>query len=75
MPGSGNPRPGAWRVSYEEWEYCRIRRGHSVLRGADGSERVLKEGDSFLIPNGFRGYWNVLETTTKHFVIRDYAQA
>ncbi len=62
--------PGAWRVSYEEWEYCRIRRGHSVLRGADGSERVLKEGDSFLIRPGFEGIWEVIETTVKDYVIK-----
>jgi len=25
-----------------------------------------------LIPNGFRGYWEILDTTTKHFVIRHH---
>ncbi len=37
----------------------------------DGIEQEFRGSNSFLIPNGFRGYWHVLEATTKHFVIRD----
>ena len=37
-----------------------------------GEAQELKTGDSFMIPNGFCGYWEVLETTTKHLVIRHY---
>lgn len=62
--------PGAWRVNYEEWEYCRILSGHSVLTSEDGSTKVLKAGDSFLIRPGFRGVWEVTETTVKDYVIR-----
>jgi uncharacterized cupin superfamily protein len=62
--------PGAWRVSYDEWEYCHIREGHSVLKSSDGSERVLKAGDSFLIQPGFQGVWDVIETTVKDYVIK-----
>lgn len=62
--------PGAWRVSYDEWEYCHILEGHSVLKGADGSEKVLKAGDSFLIRPGFSGVWEVIETTVKDYVIK-----
>ncbi|CUH87543.1 hypothetical protein PH5382_01472 [Phaeobacter sp. CECT 5382] len=62
--------PGAWRVSYDEWEYCRIREGQSVLKGSDGSEQVLKAGDSFLIRPGFEGIWEVIETTVKDYVIK-----
>jgi uncharacterized cupin superfamily protein len=62
--------PGAWRVSYDEWEYCRILEGHSVLKGADGSEKVLKAGDSFLVRPGFSGIWEVIETTVKDYVIK-----
>ena len=62
--------PGAWRISYDEWEYCHIRAGHSVLHGEDGSTQVLKEGMSFLIRPGFKGVWEVIETTVKDYVIR-----
>lgn len=36
------------------------------------ARRPSRTGDAFLIPDGFRGYWEVIETTTKHFVIRSY---
>jgi uncharacterized cupin superfamily protein len=62
--------PGAWRVSYDEWEYCHIREGLSVLKADDGSEITLRAGDSFLIRPGFKGVWEVKETTVKDYVIR-----
>ena len=62
--------PGAWRVSYSEWEYCHILSGHSVLT-EDGRESViLRAGDSIVIRPGFTGIWDVVETTLKDYVIR-----
>jgi len=62
--------PGKWRIQYDEWEYCRILEGHSVLTGADGQEHHVRAGDSFVLRPGFSGTWEVLETTTKEYVIR-----
>jgi uncharacterized protein len=62
--------PGAWRVSYDEWEYCRIQEGHSVITGDDGSVLDVKAGDSFIIRPGFAGVWEVRKTTVKDYVIR-----
>jgi len=62
--------PGKWRVSYDEWEYCRILSGHSVLTDAEGTEITLRAGDSFILRPGFSGTWEVIETTTKDYVIR-----
>lgn len=62
--------PGKWRISYDEWEYCRILAGRSVITGADGTEYPLKAGDSFILRPGFSGTWEVLETTRKDYVIR-----
>jgi uncharacterized protein len=62
--------PGAWRVSYDEWEYCRILEGHSIITGDDGSVLDVKAGDSFMIRPGFSGVWDVFETTCKEYVIR-----
>ena len=62
--------PGKWRVIYTEWEYCHIRSGISVLTTEDGTARTLLAGDSFIIPRGFTGTWEVVETTTKDYVIR-----
>ncbi len=68
--GAWESTPGAWRVSYDEWEFCTILSGRSRLTDADGSVRDLKTGDSFIIQPGFSGIWEVIETTRKLFVIR-----
>ena len=62
--------PGAWRIAYDEWEYCHILAGHSVLTEADGTRHELRAGDSIVIRPGFSGVWEVLETTLKDYVIR-----
>ena len=47
--------------------------GHvRLIDDAGNGHRAFRGGDAFLIPNGFRGYWEVIETTTKHFVIRHH---
>lgn len=68
--GTWSSTPGAWRVSYSEWEYFHIRAGHSVLTAADGTLTDLHPGDAYLIRPGFIGIWTVIETTTKDYVIR-----
>lgn len=72
MAGTWTSTPGKWIAFADRDEFCVLLSGHIKLIGEDGVEQEFRAGDSFLIPNGFRGYWHVLETTTKHFVIRDY---
>jgi uncharacterized protein len=62
--------PGKWRISYDEWEYCRIISGLSVITQDGGASRIVRAGDSFIIRPGFTGTWEVMETTTKDYVIR-----
>ncbi len=62
--------PGAWRVSYTEWEYIRILQGVSVLTDAQGNATTLRAGDSLVVRPGFQGVWEVVETTLKEYVIR-----
>lgn len=62
--------PGHWRVQYDEWEYCQILSGESILREDGGGSTHLKAGDSFVIRPGFCGSWEVLVTTRKTYVIR-----
>lgn len=62
--------PGKWRVEYDEWEYCHILEGHSILTDDGGAVHELRAGDAFVIRPGFRGTWEVVETTRKEYVIR-----
>jgi uncharacterized cupin superfamily protein len=68
--GTWESTPGKWRVEYAEWEYVRILAGHSILTGDDGSVQHLRAGDRAVIRPGFRGTWEVVETTRKDYVIR-----
>ena len=62
--------PGKWRIDYDEWEYCHILSGVSILTEDGGEARTLKAGDSFVIRPGFKGTWEVVETTRKEYVVR-----
>jgi len=62
--------PGAWRISYDEWESCTLLSGHSIVT-PDGEAPVhLRAGDTMVLEPGFRGVWKVVETTRKSYVIR-----
>lgn len=62
--------PGKWAIVYEEWEYFRILSGRSIVTGEDGSVFHLGPGDSLVLRPGFKGSWEVLETTRKDYVIK-----
>ena len=68
--GTWESTPGKWRIAYDEWEYCRILSGRSVIASEDGESFEVGPGDGFLIRPGFRGTWEVIETTRKEYVIR-----
>ncbi len=61
--------PGAWRIEYTEAEFCHILDGESRLTGEDGSVRTVRAGDAFIIPPGFKGTWEVVTRTRKHYAI------
>ena len=62
--------PGKWRIQYDEWEYCRILSGVSVITDDSGGVHRLSAGDSFILRPGFSGAWEVIETTRKEYVIQ-----
>ena len=62
--------PGKWRVVYDEWEFCTIESGESIVTEEGGEPRVLKAGDSLVLRPGFKGTWEVVQTTRKAYVIR-----
>ena len=72
IAGTWTSTPGKWHAFTDRDEFCYIVDGHCRLVDRDGTAKTFKTGDAFLIPNGFRGFWEVIETTTKHFVIRSH---
>jgi uncharacterized cupin superfamily protein len=60
---------GAWRVAYTEHEFCHLLAGRVRMRGDDGNETTLVAGDSFVIPAGFEGIWEVLEPARKLYAV------
>lgn len=60
---------GAWRVHYTEHEFCHLLSGRVRLRSDDGEDIVLEAGQSFVVPAGFTGTWEVLETARKLYSI------
>ncbi len=73
VAGTWTSTPGKWHAFTDRDEFCMILSGHVRLIDEAGNAQTFRGGDAFLIPNGFRGYWDVIETTTKHFVIRNCA--
>lgn len=67
--GIWSGEPGQWTISYTEHEYCEILQGISVIRDQDGNSRTVKCGDRFVIPAGFSGTWEVLESCRKVYVV------
>jgi uncharacterized cupin superfamily protein len=62
--------PGKWRIEYDEWEFCHILSGVSVITEDGGEARTVRAGDAFILRPGFKGTWEVVETTRKEYVIR-----
>lgn len=70
--GTWTSTPGTWHAFADRDEFCVIVSGHVRLIDEAGAARTFRAGDAFVIPNGFRGRWEVVETTVKHFVIRHH---
>jgi uncharacterized protein len=62
--------PGKWKITYEEWEYFHILEGYSIVTEDGGEPIQLRAGDRLILRPGFAGTWEVVETTTKDYVIR-----
>lgn len=71
--GIWRSEPGKWRISYTEEEFCLMLEGTSVVTSEDGQSVTVRAGESFVIPRGFVGTWEVVEPTTKRFVIYEAA--
>ena len=67
--GRWESTPGRWKVRYTENEFCHILSGRVRIEGVQGTKHEFKTGDSFVVPAGFEGTWEVLETTAKLYAI------
>ena len=60
---------GKWHIHYTEEEYCQILQGKSVITDGEGNAVTVSAGESFVIPRGFIGTWEVVEPTKKNYVV------
>ena len=67
--GEWHSTPGKWAVSYDEDEFVLILAGRCILTSAEGIAETFGPGDSFVIPQGFAGTWETLETLRKVYAI------
>lgn len=68
--GTWTSTPGRWHAFTGREEFCTLVSGRVRLVPEEGEAQEFGPGESFLIPEGFRGDWEVLETAVKHYVIR-----
>ena len=63
--------PGRWRIQMDptEHEYMVVLAGRCRLHATDGTFTETGPGEALVIPAGFAGSFEVLETLRKHFVI------
>jgi uncharacterized protein len=71
--GTWESTPGRWRVRYTENEFCHITQGAVRIESSSGDAWTFRAGDSFVIPAGFSGTWNVSQPLKKLYVIFEAA--
>lgn len=67
--GMWESTPGKWQVNYTEEEFCTFLSGKAILTDAGGHSETFATGDAFIIPRGFTGTWETVETVRKWYVI------
>ena len=61
---------GKWNADYSsKSEFCHILAGKVILADEEGQASSFVAGDSFVIPTGFIGTWEVIEPVRKLYVI------
>ena len=66
---------GAWRVRYTEHEFCHLLSGRVAITNESGERQEFAAGDSFVVPAGFAGTWEVIEDCRKVYAIFEQAGA
>jgi len=64
---------GIWRINYSECEFCHLLEGRVALSDPQGQRWEFGVGDSFVVPAGFVGTWEVIEDCRKLYAIFEAA--
>ena len=64
---------GSWRINYSESEFCHLLEGRVALTNQDGQRWEFGAGDSFVVPAGFIGIWEVIADCRKLYAIFEAA--
>ncbi len=69
--GTWECTPYAETLAYpgETVEFCYVLKGKVALTNPDGSVETFEAGDGYIVPAGFKGRFEVLETLRKIYVI------
>ena len=67
--GTWASTPGRWKIRYTEHEFCYLLEGRVRLTSSDGVAVEFGPGDAFVVPAGFTGTWETLESARKHYAI------
>lgn len=54
--------------NYPYTEYCLMISGHLVITNLDGTRSEFRAGDTFVMPKGWTGVWDIHERMKKQFV-------
>ena len=60
---------GSWRIHYTEHEFCHLLEGRVALTDRTGQRWEFGPGESFVVPAGFVGTWEVIEDCRKVYAI------
>jgi uncharacterized cupin superfamily protein len=71
--GAWSSTVGRWRVRYTENEFCHVTSGRMRITSASGVTQEFGAGQSFVVPAGFEGVWEVIEDATKLYAIFEKA--
>ena len=61
--------PGKWSCDYSKSEFVYLISGRARLTDADGHGETFGPGSAFVIPAGFKGSWETLESLKKYYAI------
>jgi uncharacterized cupin superfamily protein len=67
--GFWSSEPGKSLVRYQKDEVCVLLTGVVRLTDESGHSETYRAGETFLIPNGFKGTWETVEPARKFFAI------